>query len=536
MYTLVIAEDEPAARTRLVNMINWAELGFHVEAAFSDGKEVLDYLKFNTPDALLTDIKMTAVSGIQIAQYIHEHKIDTHVVFLSGYEQFEYAQKALEYHVSHYLTKPVSIIQLKEVFRQLRDQLQQQKNYDQLVQEKINHYNRLINYEKQQFLADVYYGAITNKQQIEARLSLLNGQCVSKQSDTLFLIQVVLKNDMQYQGILRRYGLQELQDQLSQVLNTFHPRFEFYPISCDDSNPLEGLNLLGVLWESSLSSHGVSQLQAVHIDASELSGIIQSFTSIRAEIPTFIHLTSPTDLAKYAKKVGENEPIDVLTQNVGYLQLLREQTMLLSSYLRESDTSSGMELAHTLLQSFLRGGISFAQKQCIFTITKLIEVTACFSLVDSNKLYVQSVTPDIFLMSQPDELMRWFDNRISLLFCYSSKQAIGKSDTSIRKIMAYIQEHYNEDVTLSTIADSVYLHPTYISRLIKEQTGTTFTTLLTEIRMDKAAELLISTNLKVYQIAEKVGYNNLKYFFKVFKEVKGSSPSEYRQGSKTFHG
>ena len=175
MYSLIIVEDELIARERLTHMVKWETFGFHVDAAFSDGREVLDYLKYNTPDVILTDIKMTHTSGLDVAKYVSEHSMATKVVFLSGYEEFEYAKRAIEYHVSDYLSKPISLPRLKEVFSRIFDQLKQQEQQEQLTQERISHYRQLVNYEKQQFVTDLYYGAITNPDQIQKRITLLSG-------------------------------------------------------------------------------------------------------------------------------------------------------------------------------------------------------------------------------------------------------------------------------------------------------------------------------------------------------------------------
>ena len=95
-------------------------------------------------------------------------------------------------------------------------------------------------------------------------------------------------------------------------------------------------------------------------------------------------------------------------------------------------------------------------------------------------------------------------------------------------LMEYLRLHYSEDITLNTVAEAVFLNPVYISRLIKEQTGRNYTELVMEMRVEQAVELLEHSDMYVYEIAEKVGYNNLKYFYKVFRKVKGKSPSDYR--------
>ena len=161
MYSLIIAEDEYITRNNLVNKVPWNELGFRVDAQFSDGKEVLEYLKNNTPDVILTDIKMTSVDGTEVARFVAQHKLPIKVVFLSGYRDFSYAQEAVEYQVVHYILKPVVIYKLKEVFQSLREKMDEQRAKEQRVTEE---YNYIVNYEKQQFVLDAYFGVLRHSE------------------------------------------------------------------------------------------------------------------------------------------------------------------------------------------------------------------------------------------------------------------------------------------------------------------------------------------------------------------------------------
>jgi YesN/AraC family two-component response regulator len=207
---------------------------------------------------------------------------------------------------------------------------------------------------------------------------------------------------------------------------------------------------------------------------------------------------------------------------------MRGENLLLSSYLKDNDREKGMVLGNTLVQNLLRGGITFAQRQCMYTITKLIDSIAPHDLHSWNNLYWQYASPDIFTIMQPEAISRWFNERLASLFDIEEVQRSKKPTTSLDKVMTYIREHFSEDISLNTVADAVYLHPSYISRLIKEQTGKNFSTLITEMRIERAVSLLESTDLRVYEVAEKVGFNNLKYFYKVFKSTTGKSPRDYR--------
>ncbi|HJA94697.1 MAG TPA: response regulator [Candidatus Eisenbergiella merdipullorum] len=519
MYSLVIAEDEFTTRRALVNMVRWNELGFRVEGEFSDGQELLDYLKNNVPDVILTDIKMIHVSGIEIARLVAEENLPIQIVFLSAYKDFSYAQEALEYHVAHYLLKPVDLARLREVFRGIKEKLDRQGIQENLMQDRLDHYNRLINYEKQQFVTDVYFGSLTNPKQMARRLGLIDSEGQGG-SARLFLTKIVLRNDQQYKDFIADYGQQELQEQLVHLLGYFDRELEFYTINWNTTEE-EELYVLGVFWENRAS-------ERIVYDPADLRDAVYNLMKIHVEIPTFQLLRSPAELAHCAEKVGRNESAEYLMKDKEYLQLLRDQNKLLYSYLCQNNPEQGMELAGTLFHNYMRGGMAFAQRQCIYTVTKLLDEAGRNDLMSWNRLYEQCMTPAAFSQKQPQALKGWLERCIKILFDHMGGQAEARQDTSIERVMDYLHKHYSEDITLAGIAEAVFLNPAYISRLIKEQIGKNYTDLVMELRIERAVELLENTDMYVYEIAEKVGYGNLKYFYKVFRKVKGKSPGDYR--------
>lgn len=522
MYSLVIVEDEFTTRRALVNMIRWSELGFQVDGEFSDGRGLVDYLKNNIPDVILTDIKMTQVGGIEIARLVSEQSLPIKIVFLSGHKEFSYAQKAVEYHVDQYLLKPIDISRLKDVFRNIRKMLDDQNAKEDVLQNQREHYHRLINYEKQQFVTDAYFGALNNQKQMQKRLSLIHAEM--KECETLrqFLVKIVLQNDSHYSEFLNNYGRQELQEQVTHIMDYFDRKLEFYPITWNDTDE-GGVSVLGVFWEKESSQRGVYRPEIVERS-------IYNFMELQGKVVVFRQLDSPRELIYCAENIGKNEFGNSLNQDMEFLQLLQDQKKLLCSYLCQNDFDSGLELTDTLVDNYLRGGIAFAQRQCIYTATKLLDEVAGKDLKEWNKLYEQCMNPMPAL--QVDEIRKWMESCIRLLFDYVGGQAESKKNTSIEKIVDYIRQHYCEDITLNVVAEAVFLNPVYISRLIKEQTGKNYTELIMELRIERAVELLENTDMFVYEIAEKIGYNNLKYFYKVFRKVKGKSPSDYRPASK----
>lgn len=108
-------------------------------------------------------------------------------------------------------------------------------------------------------------------------------------------------------------------------------------------------------------------------------------------------------------------------------------------------------------------------------------------------------------------------------------EAFLQGDDTISEIQIYIQKHYAENITLHMLAEKFYLHPNYLSRLFKEKAGKNFVDYLTEVRMEKVKDLLLNTNYKIIEICSMTGYDNPRYFSKVFKQVTGTTPREFRE-------
>lgn len=127
MYRLMIVDDEEEIREGLSDLVDWSSLGFMVIEKLQDGQDAIRYLKDHQVDVILTDIKMTYVSGIDLAQYVYNQKLNTKVVILSGFQEFDLARAAIRYNVSHYLLKPTDLEEVALVFNKIGEELAQEK-------------------------------------------------------------------------------------------------------------------------------------------------------------------------------------------------------------------------------------------------------------------------------------------------------------------------------------------------------------------------------------------------------------------------
>ena len=135
MYQLLIADDEKIIREGLKNVVDWNDLGFEIADIFTDGQEIIEYLDYAIPDVILTDIKMSHISGIEVAKYVFDHKMPCKVVLISGYQEFELALQGIKYGAEDYLLKPIDVDNLIETFSKLKLELDQKQQQERKAQE-----------------------------------------------------------------------------------------------------------------------------------------------------------------------------------------------------------------------------------------------------------------------------------------------------------------------------------------------------------------------------------------------------------------
>ena len=123
MYTIVVADDEEELRSAIVRRINWEEIGFSVVGEAENGIEALELVDRLEPDLLLTDIRMPFISGIELARQVREVRPATQIAFLSGYDDFTYAQQAIQYNIISYLLKPITMAELTAELVQIKRRL-----------------------------------------------------------------------------------------------------------------------------------------------------------------------------------------------------------------------------------------------------------------------------------------------------------------------------------------------------------------------------------------------------------------------------
>ena len=169
MFRLIIADDEPRIRAGFTRIVNWEELGFRVVGCYADGSQVLEHLRREHADVVLTDIKMKQVGGLEVAQQIKAHHPNTVCVLVSAHQEFDFAHAAIAAGVKDYLFKPTRLADIRRVFSSIAQDLERESSLLEQQVQAHKQYEEMNQLWRSQFLYDLYMGALRKSDMADAQ-------------------------------------------------------------------------------------------------------------------------------------------------------------------------------------------------------------------------------------------------------------------------------------------------------------------------------------------------------------------------------
>ena len=514
MYKMIIVDDEEAIREGLSRLIDWSEMGFEVEASFRDGKETIEYLKAQDADVVLTDIQMDDISGLEIAKFVYECKPYIKVVILSGFKEFNYAKKAIEYNVEHYLLKPTDLDELTKIFTDLRikldaDRLEQTKS--KLERER---FNEMIPALKEQFFIDLYMGVLKDEKEIKKRLYLLginmdvtNGPCR--------LIHVEIKDHEQFLQQSWIYGKEGFNGVIRNFFRGDNGDVSYYEVNRQD-NKLMFIALLNRKNDMNEDLTVANDLEKKKKDLNEIFHLEVLFRIDKK-------YESLQELSK--RELEFSNKNDLFISNIEEIQ--SEKLKLFVSEINQGNLSE----VKMMLQGFMEGisGMKLELQQ-LYCSNIFAVIYGKFAALGINLREVTGERFDyraVMLLSEFSQIQKWCENTITIIVKSISELNENSSNSIITKAREFVEKNYFKDISLDDLSEYVFLNPAYFSRLFKQCTGENFSDYLIHVRMKKSIELLKENRYRIYEICKKVGYKSSKYFIRLFKKYTGYTPKEY---------
>jgi len=512
VFKLVIVEDEDNIRHSLECYIPWAQLGFQVVGTFSDGSDALAYLKENSCDAVLTDILMSRMSGLEMIRSLYALKPWIKVVILSGHSEFAYAQQAIEYKVAHYLVKPVDEDELIAVFKSLRDQLAEQQEEQLAAESQTRELKQIL---QKSFFRDLLSGRVTSESELQVYLKLL-GQENLQNSSPLYAFEI--------RAIGRHPAVESEGPAAEDII------LQYLTADNEICHPflLEGR---GNHWRTvfvGLPGCGGADLRKYcnermqQMTAALNEGAAGEFT---------YHLThSVAQLAELLTDTATKESAEEKPQVDGALceTVISDYKLLIV----ELDLGSKDTLLHLL------SGILYRLKDAPLEDAQFA-LKNLYSVIEldyrKRKINVWDITNGKFNFNHLYRAKDMNSVAASLkedfcALCDGLRNGkTGSEHGVVGRLVQYLNEHLDEDVSHNEIAAKYRIHPGYLSRLFKQEMGETLSEYMLRIRIERAAGLLKEGRYKIGDIAGKVGYSASSYFSIMFKKYTGYSPREYTQ-------
>ncbi|WP_315066806.1 response regulator [uncultured Clostridium sp.] len=504
---ILIVEDEINAREGLGNLLGKINNNYIVCGKASDGEQGLAFAKEHKPDLIFTDIEMPKLNGLDMLEKIKENGQDPYVIILSGYSDFKYAQKGIKLGVEEYLLKPITYSDLKVSMEQIEKKLS-------LKKEEMLLFGKHIPKEKilEQILLNKGTGLKEFYKAIEENI---------KQDESLYLVNLYLRDrDQERSEVI----VQEIYNFMKNYkLENFYysiiKEYKYLPIFVSTQVTLvEFIKRLKYNLLFSLRKNGLSDITISLINLNNLEKLESSLNKLQK-------------LSRWPIVLGNDEII--YEEMISKLKInhcnypIRIDNEVLKA-IKNNDRVKLIDINKNFI-SYLKADI-YDPDQVIDICSKYIFSILTVSKSVNNDMYIEcgneGILDGIKDSCTFNELKEQLDRVIDKV-CKRNYEETRVNSLIVRKTMNYIKEYYNDKVSLEEIADGMNITPEYLSRLFTKELGKSFSDYLKELRIDKAKKLLTGKKMKIYEVAEQVGYSDSKYFCKVFKELTGMAPKEY---------
>jgi len=495
MVRLILADDEPIITRGIQKLIDFPALGAKVVGEYEDGKSAMDGILRLKPDLALLDISMPGMGGIEVLKKIRELALATKVIFVSGFQDFEYAKAAIKYGAVDYLLKPVIKDELLKAIEKATDDIRgEMKTVQQSDGEEQDAYEKCSKLGKKGYIPVI--------------AEVLFEDAMSEQSAKLI-------------------------------------RFSFNSFL---SEYLESQNL-GIVF----SKDGNTVLVLNGIDENEAEIILRT---LRDEAEAFLNKKLFFVVGEYVEEMSEIPAAyrqchlylcyDYFADHItGGIIRVKDAQKTGESYVSEYD-----EIEKKIIASVVSMNATDLHLYCN-KMTKLIykmsagkREDACFyicSVVHHVDERVREILGDSKQRSMSEllnaarscgsyrELTDVFFDYLEGDFRALAEMAENSDKNVMNAARAYINEHYAENVNLSILAKVVHMNPYYFSAFFKKNCGINFKDYVSKIRVEHAIPLLVSTDKKIYEIATSIGFSDARTFSDAFQKIYRETPNEYRK-------
>lgn len=512
MLKVLIVDDEPIIRDGLKIFIDWQKYGYEVCGEAANGKDGVLKTEELEPDLVIVDIKMPVMDGLRMIEALRNKDINIKFIVLTGYSEFQYAKKALEYGVSSYILKPIDedefIVEINKISKEIE------------VNEKNNSLlNKCLPLLRAQTLENLF----SQKIDIDNAKKEFDWLHLPWSSYQVILIDIDKANSMK----------SNVKFEVKEIIENFIKDNQYgYVFS---TNNRIGILLKDVYFCSFKRSIEILQkcIQK-KLSASTFIAIgreTKKFDDIWYSYEDACNLLNTGFILSNEKIVDIKEYKGLTVQDVKFnLKNLYESDIIEKLYM-SIDANNRENLYCILSEIFKKIKISCNTEYNIKASLAYIYVNIIHELslknsdFKSNEYINEEVFKEIYKKNSIDDLHEYIKLRFSdILDCLANN----RPDSTIKKVIDYVDRNYNKDIKLEILADIFGYNSAYLGKQFKKYTREYFNTYIDKLRIQHAEQLL-KEGFKIGKAAEMVGYKDNDYFTLKFKKYIGISPSEYKK-------
>ncbi|XEC93542.1 response regulator [Paenibacillus tarimensis] len=518
MYKVLLVDDERIILEGIAGIIDWASHHTVLAGTARNGLEAMEFIENERPDIVISDIRMPGLNGLQLVEQVKDKYPETEFIMLSGFGEFEYAKKAMQFGVKHYLLKPCNEKAIGQALDEVIAGLEERRSKDAFLESLKAELTRVLPSAKEQFLKELVTNKMYGIREWDHYRSLF-GIRIEHQQVRLLLCQLEGEFEFEHLFALKNIAEEILTKELL-ILSTTIGNQALLLINHTYGDE-ELLNLLGMIKKI---FHGYYKLEAT-IAVSNPGDITKARLMYRETLKCLKYrfylsegsLITVKDIEGPGRQEGaefmyDDEQLSMLVKT-GDLEGLRQELNELFHYLTElrPDDSAVKGYLIPVYVSIIRQAEPARMNDYFKALAKVDEAYTLLTIKE------------------------WIESAAFEICRQNYERQSNRHSGMIAKVMEIIETNLgNPALSLQWVAGEIlYMNADYLGKLFKKETGEKFSNFVMKTRMDKAIELIGEMDdVKVFELAELLGFGeNPQYFSQVFKKYTGCTPSEYKSSS-----
>jgi two-component system, response regulator YesN len=534
MYNVLVVDDEPIVRLALKSLVPWQSHGFLVDLEASNGKQALKIIKENSNiDIVITDINMPVMDGLELMEELNKLGYKMPVIVLSAYNDYKLVRQAFKLGAKDYILK--TELNQQNTLQMLQNVIQEEK-FEDGYERKLsrNENSNYLKYKKNEYLKNLI------DQNANLKTDFSFEELGIKFTGDNFLACFIWIDD--YNEVSRRYSSSTLNSFIDTTANSINQ--VLLDISMGEVivvSPQEYVVILSFKCASYSEINSRTRHILERIEHSLLSYINLSVTigvsDIKGGIGSIAELRSQAERnARLRFIYGKGKIIFPETASVKTVSKVKG-----ISEVEEKLFTAFVELNIEAVMKEMDSFCNIIQSENNINIKKIhseymrivFRISKSLSDMGGNILDIFEEEADIYdkitKFETLNELNLYMKDVIGSILKYLYENRKNKRSKTMVRALDFIKHNYsNNELNLNMVSDHVGLSENHFSTLFAKEAGETFTSYLNHIRIEKAKQLIAKTNLKMYEICDKVGYTNVEYFSRVFKKITGVSPNTFK--------